>query len=296
MADKPNNSTNPNPNPNPEADPGPGDSTRGLIAALVAPLKPLAKYKLRSHETSKTTHLPLLQHRQHPPTVVLLGDSMFERMTTTGESPNLVAPWPSAAMLPDSELPAGTGRLRGVFNAGVGGDKVQNIAYRLVGGRHPEDGEKDLGGLLGALVECAAGRGEGVKLWVVQAGTNNLSVKKGLVDADRDALQVVVRALLKMPRPEGGKESKVLVTGLFYRKDLARELVDEANKKLMDMVEGLNHEVGVDRVVFLPATGEVKTEEHLVDHVHLSLDGYQVWMRNLFPAVVGLLKMGGEIS
>ncbi|KXX78171.1 Platelet-activating factor acetylhydrolase IB subunit gamma [Madurella mycetomatis] len=270
MADKPNDFTN----PNPEADPDSGDNTSAFVAALMAPLAPLAKYKPRSHETSKTTHLPLLQRQQRPPTIVLLGDSMVERMTTTGESPNLVAPWPSAAMLPDSELPAGTGRLHGVLNAGVGGDKVQNIAYRLVGERHPEDGEKDLAGLLEALVGCGPGRKEGVKLWVVQAGTNNLSVKKGLVDTDRDAFQVVLRAL----------------------KDVARELVDEANKKLMDMVKGLNHEAGMDRVVFLPATDEVKTEEHLVDHVHLSLDGYRVWMRKLFPAVVGLLKEMEEES
>ncbi|GAB1319917.1 hypothetical protein MFIFM68171_10127 [Madurella fahalii] len=305
MADQAEPPTKPNPNPDPGT--SANDATAALVAALTAPLTPLAKYKFRSHQTSKTTHLPLLQqhHHQHPPTVVLLGDSMFERMITIDESSNLVEPWPSAAMLPDSELPAGTGRLRGVFNASVGGDRVANIAYRLVGERFPDDPKKDLPGLMETLIRYGGGGdggggggGEGVKVWVVQAGTNDLSAKKGLADRNRDALRVVLRALLGMPaRSKTGKESRVLVTGLFYRKDVSRELVDEANAKLADMVRGLNRELGIEKVVFLPAISEVKTEEHLVDHVHLRLDGYRVWMRELFPAVVGLLKeMDGEIA
>lgn len=288
-----------NPPPDPDANTTTTTTTTGLVASLTAPLRPLAKYKLRSHQTSKTRHLPLLQ-RQHdhpPPTVVFLGDSMFERMltttttTTTGESPDPdldpdpAAPWPPAAMLADADLPTGTtGRLRRVLNAGVGGDRVQNVAYRLVGA----EGDH-LPGLLEALVEChghGGGGGCGVRLWVVHAGTNNLSAKKGLADGDRDALRAVVRALLGMPFPG----SKVLVTGLFYRKDVPPELVDEANGKLMGMVTGLNQEVEGDRVAFVPAPGTVKAEEHLVDHVHLSLEGYRLWVRELFPAVVRALN------
>jgi platelet-activating factor acetylhydrolase IB subunit beta/gamma len=224
-------------------------------------------------------------------------------------------------MLPDDQLPPGMGRLEGVFNAGVGGDRIQNVAFRLVGHGHgggltqnsdPEaragsagvevtdngDGEggeerEELTGLMQALVDCGAA----VKLWVVQMGTNNLTVKKGLVDRDVDAMKVLLRGLLAFPLTgvEEGRESMVLVTGLSYRRDVSRALVDEANKKLVVMVKELNEEVQRERVVFLPATDKVKTEEHLVDHVHLSLGGYQLWVRELFPAVVSLLeKVGGD--
>ncbi|KAH6635883.1 SGNH hydrolase-type esterase domain-containing protein [Chaetomium tenue] len=259
-------------------------------------LRSIAKFKARSLATSKDTHIPLLRQIQSQPpannpplpaaagpTVVLVGDSMLERMTTTGETPNFTAPWPSPAMLSDTALTAlgkSVRRLDGcVFNAGVGGDKVQNVAYRLVGG----DGE---GGLPGLLPMLAAGGT--VRVWVVQVGTNNLSVKKGLVDRDVDAWEVLVETLLGV-NPTGG-ECKVLVTGLFYRKDVSGELVDRANGKIRAVVKRLQEKYGVERVVFLAPAAGVRTEEHLVDHVHLNLEGYQLWMAGLFPAVHALLN------
>lgn len=127
-----------------------------------------------------------------------------------------------------------------------------------------------------------------IRLWVVQAGTNNLSPKKGLTDADRDALRVLLETLLDV-NPADGEECRMLVTGLFYRKDVANELVDEANAKICGVVRVLNDKFGSERVVFLPASAEVKTDKHLVDHVHLTLDGYRLWIKELFPAVMSLL-------
>ena len=255
-------------------------------------LQPLAKFKARSHETSLTEHLPLLsthfpnQNSLSPtgPTIVLLGDSMFERLKTTGLAPpnQPTAPWPWPALLDDATLASlEIQRLEGVFNAGVGGDTVQNIAYRLVG-----DESRDLPGLFPALV----GRGT-VRLWVVQAGTNNLKVKKGLGEADVERLKVVVESLL---RADPG--CKVLWTGLFCRRDMAREVVEKANERLAEVVKGLKGEFGETRVGWLPATAEVKLEEHLDDHVHLNLEGYRLWVRNLFPAVVGMLRDGEAVA
>ena len=158
-------------------------------------LQTIAKFKARSHDTSKDTHIPLVHSHTNDapnqgPTVVLVGDSMFERMTTTGQTPNFTAPWPSPAMLDNATLTKindthnpPLGRLTRVFNAGVGGDKIQNIAYRLVGASHPDDEAKNLPGLLPMLARCGT-----VRVWAVQAGTNNLSPKQGLRDGGCDCV------------------------------------------------------------------------------------------------------------
>ncbi|KAH6838553.1 SGNH hydrolase-type esterase domain-containing protein [Chaetomium sp. MPI-CAGE-AT-0009] len=289
---------------NPQATPTAKPATSEPNPTLFTNLQSIAKFKARSHHTSKDVHIPLLQSHthnapsQHGPTAVLVGDSMLERMTTTGETPNFTAPWPSPAMLSDAALAAlqpakdsddaapapDPRRLDRVFNAGVGGDKIQNVAYRLVGA----EGEEDrLPGLLPMLAACGT-----VRLWVVQAGTNNLSPKKGLVERDCEALEVLVGTLLGV-NPTGG-ECKVLVTGLFYRKDVSAELVDQANGKIMAVVKRLQERCGEDRVVFLAPAAGVKTEEHLVDHVHLNLEGYQLWTAELFPAVKAILDSMGN--
>jgi platelet-activating factor acetylhydrolase IB subunit beta/gamma len=133
-----------------------------------------------------------------------------------------------------------------------------------------------------------------VRVWVVQVGTNNLSPKKGLVYKDCQAWEVLVETLLGVNPTATGGECKVLVTGLFYRKDVPVALVDQANGKIMAVVKRLQEKYSVDRVVYLPPTAAVKTEEHLVDHVHLSLEGYQLWMTELFPAVRAVLESGGK--
>ncbi|KAK3316827.1 SGNH hydrolase-type esterase domain-containing protein [Apodospora peruviana] len=255
------------------------------IAAIEALLRPIAKYKLRSHETSQLSHIPLLtqsshsdnsQQTQRGPSVILFGDSMIERMTTTGvETPtSLVGPWPPEAMVDDET----TWRQEGVLNAGVGGDRIQNMAYRLVG-----DPATSLPGLAATLLATAQ---TDIKLWVVQAGTNNLTPKKGLTEKDRDALELLLQSLLII----SGPESKILLTGLFPRKDIPVELIGQANDKLVGITREMNDGLGKEGVVFLPATGAVKTEDHLVDHVHLNLEGYRLWMRELLPAVSRVLR------
>ncbi|KAK4459697.1 platelet-activating factor acetylhydrolase IB subunit gamma [Cladorrhinum samala] len=234
---------------------------RPELAALLAPI---SKFKARSFETSLTSHIPLLQsctpQAAASPSVVLLGDSMLERFITTGESPNLVSPWPSPTLLPG--LPEGLGdesRLANVFNAGVGGDKIQNMAYRLLG-----DPENKLPSLAACIEQLKS-----VKVWVVHAGTNNLTPKRGLSDQDADALEVLLMAV----------------------KDVSDEMVDAANSKLERVVGKLNDlEEGKGRLSFFPAAQGLNKDEHLVDHVHLTLEGYRIWVRELFPEVLRTLK------
>ncbi|EAQ91615.1 predicted protein [Chaetomium globosum CBS 148.51] len=183
-------------------------------------LRSIAKFKARSHATSKDIHIPLLHQIQSQP--------------PANDNNN---PYPSPTPTP-KKSPTDTSRLP-------------------------------------------------VRVWVVQVGTNNLTVKTGLGERDVDAWEVLVETLLGV-NPTGG-ECKVLVTGLFYRKDVSGELVDQANGKIRAVVKRLQEKYGADRVVCLAPAAGVKTEEHLVDHVHLNLEGYQLWMAELFPAVNALL-------
>ncbi|KAK4143157.1 SGNH hydrolase-type esterase domain-containing protein [Dichotomopilus funicola] len=267
---------------------------------IITDLRRISKYKVRSHDTSENSHIPLLHSQtkdapENGPTVVLIGDSMLERMLTTGKGVNFVEPWPSHAMLTDDTLgrvnlgretkPEVT-RLNRVFNAGVGGDKIQNVAYRLAGtpatdGGDGEEQEKLLPGLLPMLAACGT-----VKLWVVHMGANNLNPKRGLSATDLAALQTLISAL---GRVNEGK-NKVLVTGLTHRKDISRELVVAANVGIETMVKGLDAEIGPARVLFARAPA-VDTEKHLDDHVHLNLEGYRLWAEQLVVEVVDSLQV-----
>lgn len=205
-----------------------------------------SKYKQRSLEILRDDHLPTLASTARSPTVVLLGDSMIERMITTGQSPNLMS-WPSEAMMDAGTLKImnylrmskrkhlqqkdlrSLPRLGGVFNAGCGGDKIENMLFRLVGGAdgqsHPQETqpeEKNFSGLADAFSPPKENK---VLLWIIQAGTNNLHKKKGLTDTSVSALRVLLMSLLQISVPE----VHILLTGLFYRNDIADSLVDQAN-------------------------------------------------------------------
>ena len=255
-------------------------------------LQEYAMFKERSFATSAGAHIPELERGTEEPEVVLLGDSMIERMTTTGGSHSF-QPWPSNIMLPEKDLAlsweahAGPGggsivRLDRVFNAGVGGDRYENIIYRLVG----DDVE---GRQLPSLMEMLDGCD--IKLWVVQAGTNNLHPKRGLSDADVDKLRLVLRAVLRISRPE----ARLLLTGLFRRKDITDPLIGEANRKLENLAVSMNESLETTRIFFSPAPQAISKEEHLDDHVHLNVEGYRLWLRHLYPEVLGALRAAGGL-
>ncbi|ROW08454.1 hypothetical protein VMCG_03182 [Cytospora schulzeri] len=206
----------------------------------------VSKYKSRSLETSRDEHLPKVFGASQAISVVFLGDSMIERMTTTGKTGSLHL-WPSETMCPEEEPQIGLRdtnirrnalclpdlvRVSGVLNAGCGGDKIENIIYRLIG-----DPERGLTGLAAAL--STTKRQHKVKLWVIQAGTNNLHPKKGLTDASLQAYRVLLESILDI----ADRSTHILVTGLFYRKDIKNELVAQANTKLKKLVHDLDREL-----------------------------------------------------
>lgn len=384
----------------------------------------LGRYKERSQQTSRDNHLPLIDRVSRTPRVILLGDSLIERMTTTGQSTSL-QPWPSEQMLSKLELKhmnsnralearENLHRLSAVFNAGCGGDKYENILHRLMGDEEPSsdaappkdgDGQKQLSH---SLVDALAKRQTQVKLWVIHAGTNNLHKKKGLSEASLLAMQVLLTTLLHISAPE----THILVTALFYRTDIRSDLIDQANAKLKDLVEGLAmqtassptspfdqekrrdsvisqavsasgnslhdsslpsvtvddavkedqtdagpssaatkptpfaeikaqedaeisrleasisrldfqpectgppkqhdhfgqrrirnkyinlqipHDPEAPRIKFLSVPEDFDPEKHLEDHVHLNLEGYQMWMRTLFPVTANMLSRADDM-
>lgn len=114
-------------------------STDAADSEFLTKLHSHAKYKQRSHQTHHDIHLHELNARlnldltlppiPNPPAddpfytlpnltntsdieVVLLGNSMLERFKTTGAATRL-------------------GNLESVWNAGCGGDKNENVLYRL---------------------------------------------------------------------------------------------------------------------------------------------------------------------
>jgi hypothetical protein len=165
-------------------------------------LRGSAKYKERSAQTHDSVHFPLSTIRPSEQIwCLLLGDSMLERLLTTGSHTTL-----------------GNGRFPHIFNAGVGGDRIQNVLYRL-----------ETKGLFHEL------KIRGVKHAVLQMGTNDLKPKRGL---SSDALRQYALVLEAMHR--ASPKVKVLVTGLMPRKDVAQGFIDHSNAGLQHLVQDYN--------------------------------------------------------
>jgi len=206
------------------------------------------------------------------PSVTFIGDSMMERLKTTGTTTRL-----NKSAMPKSgvELPRS-------MNLGVGGDKIENLLFRLAGTDQPG---KSLDAPLWDLFEDRKQRGQYVKLWVLQIGTNSLRPPRGGLRPKEMALyELVVKALLEL----GGQDCKVLCTGLFFRLDVEDATVTASNGEIAKLVASMN-EAGEKRVSFMPASSTIDKTKHLDDHVHLNGEGYRLWDEAIVPEVLRLL-------
>ncbi|KAF2654256.1 hypothetical protein K491DRAFT_550720, partial [Lophiostoma macrostomum CBS 122681] len=180
--------------------------------------------------------------------VVYLGNSMLERLKTTGRTTQLA-------------------NLTTSWNAGCGGDKNENVLYRL-----------DLG-LYSILKqyhasETAEGR-PGIRVWVLKSGTNNLHAKKGFREQDVESWRVLVESCLKI-----APGSTVLACDVFFRKDVDDGLVERGNQMLKGVVEEFGKQEEGERVKWVEARHLV-TKDMLVDRVHLNEEGYRVFDETL---------------
>jgi lysophospholipase L1-like esterase len=229
-----------------------------------------ARFKERSHATHTQTHQQQLESatpiNSLPTTsselpsqidIVLLGDSMLERLKTTGKYTQIgQLSYPRA------------------FNAGVGGDKIENVLYRIKLG------------LLGLL------KPKSPKLVVMQVGTNNLRPRQPLSRQHLDDYHLLLQALLRfLPA-----QTQILVTGLFKRTDIDEKYVSQSNIALKELVQTINTEEMERqtqqnyRVHWIEPPEEIRPD-HLADNVHLNLHGYQIWVEKLYPKIQQLLNI-----
>ncbi|KAJ3169191.1 hypothetical protein HDU88_000987 [Geranomyces variabilis] len=229
--------------------------------------EPQGKWKQRTADTH-TLHMQHLANPPHTPhnhnqhTILLLGDSMLERFTTTGSATSI------------SQNPH-------IFNAGCGGDKVDNVLYRL---EH---------GLLDRL--------PAVQKIVLHCGTNNLARGKkktlkmgaGYIPAYR-AMIHMIRAHY---RTRGGDTTTtstmmmiphLFITGLFYREATEAAEIDRVNAMLKALAEEEQQEeecadgAGGGGCTYIPPF-----ETSLEDHVHMDAASYAKWDAVLVP-ILGL--------
>jgi hypothetical protein len=174
---------------------------------------------------------------------------MLERLKRTGSSTRL-------------------GTLSCAWNAGVGGDKNENVLYRLTQGLYD-------------ILSTAQREGRcDIKLWILASGTNNLHAKRGLSGKDGESWELLVEACRRIaPR------SRVVCCDVFYRTNVRDGHVDAGNEVLKGVVENMD-----DGAVWVEARQRIG-RNMLVDHVHLNKEGYSVWDEVMWPHVIEALGL-----
>lgn len=208
------------------------------------------------------------------PRTLLIGDSLLERLKTLLTPPfqtvllgssaieHLKKPPPGSAQLQLTSLPSS-------INLGCGGDKIENVLYRLYAGTYR------------LLLPFSPS----IKLIILQVGTNNLRPLRPLTATECAKYSLLLAALLKI-----APGATLVCSGLFNRRDIPDGVVGASNDALKKVVEGLNN-AGVEnwngrvRWVDAPVVGEAER----VDHVHLNEEGYRLWDRTLDGVIAEVL-------
>jgi len=206
-----------------------------------------AKWKERTEKTTKE-HVKLLEVWQGRFTHCLFGDSMLERFKTTG-----------LGMLPDEEA--------GFLNLGIGGDKVENVRYRLRL-------------VLPHLVK------QPLKVIIFMIGTNNLEDTQfsGLLIAAATC-SLILEITQALPA------ARLKVLSLPLRRSQNSKITEKDMKdRIMSYNEELLKALG-DRVPFISfhdIWGEIDKGGMFIpmfhdDLVHFSKEGYQLFAKALLP-------------
>lgn len=156
---------------------------------------------------------------------------------------------------------------RHAMNAGISGDRTQNVLWRL-----------DNGNLEGIHPKAA----------VVMIGTNNSNGEDNTATEIADGIKAIVSKLR-----EKTPETKVLVLAVFPRGDKPnpqRDKINEVNKQVAEweVVDGKDViflDIGEK---FLLPDGTLPAEI-MPDFLHLSPKGYEIWAEAIEPQVAALL-------
>eukprot|EP01124_Arcella_intermedia_P005969 TRINITY_DN13500_c0_g1_i1.p1 TRINITY_DN13500_c0_g1~~TRINITY_DN13500_c0_g1_i1.p1 ORF type:complete len:249 (+),score=56.76 TRINITY_DN13500_c0_g1_i1:84-830(+) len=238
-SNKNNNNPKPNPGPNktnPNAAKGPAPNP------LLNP-----QWKERTHNTH-LQHLEALKQPQNSNfKVLLLGSSMIERFETSGKS----------------ELP----KLfqESCFLAGVGGDGVQHMLYRVHNG----------------LIEACPDTLETV---VLMSGTNN--IEKFSEEQTLEAVSLLINTIL-LKRPS----LKIILFGLPPRDSTVKKY---NNAQLLEKVQRFNkllESLQSEQIRFFNFYEQLvyntgrRMDGYFDDHVHLNAKGYTIFAQNILDAL-----------
>lgn len=156
---------------------------------------------------------------------------------------------------------------RHAMNAGIGGDRTQQVLWRLENGNV-----------------------EGIKpkLAVLMIGTNNSNGEDNTATEIADGIKAIVTKLR-----EKSPETKVLVLAIFPRGDKPnpqRDKISEVNKQVAawDKVDGKNVIFFDFGAKFLDPDGNLPADI-MPDFLHLSPKGYEIWAAAIEPQVAELL-------
>jgi lysophospholipase L1-like esterase len=152
-------------------------------------------------------------------------------------------------------------------NFGIGGDRTQNVLWRL------DHGE------VGALKP---------KVIVLLIGTNNIGITENDVDDTVRGVTAVVKKIhTTFPT------TKLLVLGLFPRDEKpdtsTRVKISQINAALAKLEDGKSTFVRDIGKVFLESDGILSTEIS-PDHLHLSEEGLRRWAEAIAPTVRQLMR------
>jgi hypothetical protein len=272
-------------------------------SSFLTTLRPHSKFKQRSHDTHHTTHIPEFNLRlalnldlptlsassspdpfasvpnTSPIHAIYLGNSHLERLKTTGQATRL------GKLCIEGEA----------WNAGVGGDKNENVIYRLCEGLYdtlesanaqPQDDN-------GEAAEVKEKKCD-ISLIILTSGTNNLHPKHPFNSADIVDWTLLLQSCLYIaPR------ATILACDVFYKRGIPDRIVDEGNEMLKGVVEEVNREreesarKQVEKVKWVEARQLLKGEMFEDDRVHLNKEGYGVWDEVLWPHIIEAFGRSG---
>ena len=193
----------------------------------------IPKWKQRSHDTH-LKHLKLYSNKHF--SVAFLGDSMMERWLGTG-----ISFWDKF--------------FDGYANLGVGGDRIENLLYRLTS-------NQEFKGILDVIT---------VDKIILMIGTNNLEKTK-VNDILEGIVYIINLIFQKQPNVE------IVVYGLTARTDIVLTKINELNTKLHTYIKDENN----SKLKYRDFGDKINNEDKFfVDNVHLSFDGYSAWFDDL---------------
>lgn len=231
---------------------------------------PAIEEKAKDKETQKGFSSSMDQS----PRTLLVGDSLLERLKTLPTSPFRTILLGSSAIEQLKNSPPGSPQLHlttlpSSINLGCGGDKIENVLYRLYAGTYR------------LLLPFSPY----IKLIILQVGTNNLRPLRPLTATEGAKYSLLLAALLKI-----APGATLVCSGLFNRRDIPDGVVGASNDALKNVVEGLNNaevENWTGRVKWVDAP--IVGEAGRVDHVHLNGEGYRLWDRALDGVIAEVL-------